>query len=277
MQNTTIWLVIIALPIGLGLYWLVKPKLLQMRRARVRQRPVPDGLVEVLSRNVSLYGYLPPEYREELLQHVKVFLDEKEFVGYDGVEITPEVRFTVAGSACMLLLNRKPTYFPGFTSILIYPETYETTQVSHEGGVEVHQRSRRAGESWHRGPIVLSWGDVLRGVTNPHDGYNVVLHEFAHKLDEENSGTNGLPILEELGHYREWSEVLGREYSSLEDRVARRKNSVLDEYGLTSPAEFFAVATESFFEKSASMQRKLPDLYAQLSRFYGLDPASWRR
>lgn len=277
MQNTTIWLLIIAVPLALGLYWSFKPKLLQMRRARVRKRPVPDGLVEVLSRNVNLYRYLPPELREELLRHVNVFLDEKQFIGCDGVEITPEIRFTVAGSACMLLLNRKPSYFPGFTSILIYPETYETTQVSHEHGLEVHQRSRRAGESWHRGPIVLSWGDVLRGASNASDGYNVVLHEFAHKLDEENSGTNGQPILEELGHYREWSEVLGREYSSLEDRVARRKNSVIDEYGLTSPAEFFAVATESFFEKSASMQRKLPELYAQLSRFYALDPASWPR
>ena len=123
---------------------------------------------------------------------------------------------------------------------------------------------------------MLSWSDVLRGAANPGDGYNVVLHEFAHKLDEENSGTNGQPILRQTGHYREWAEVLGREYREFADRVQRRKNRVLDEYGLTSPAEFFAVATESFFEKGGSMKRRLPDLYEQLRKYYAVDPASWR-
>ncbi|MEJ2330483.1 MAG: zinc-dependent peptidase, partial [Gammaproteobacteria bacterium] len=108
------------------------------------------------------------------------------------------------------------------------------------------------------------------------DGYNVVLHEFAHKLDEENNGTNGQPILHTAGHYKEWAEVLGREYRSFADRVSRRKNKVIDEYGLTSPAEFFAVATESFFEKSVAMQETLPDLYEQLEKFYSVDPASWK-
>ena len=108
------------------------------------------------------------------------------------------------------------------------------------------------------------------------DGYNVVLHEFAHKLDEENSGMNGQPVLHAAGHYQEWAEVLGHEYESFADRVARRKNKVMDDYGLTSPVEFFAVATESFFEKGWSMQRRLPDLYEQLRKYYSVDPASWR-
>ena len=237
--------------------------------------PHPDGLEEVLSRNVGLYPLLPPELKVELRGHVNVFLDEKRFRGVAGQEITPEVMFTIAGAACILLLNREPSYFPGFSSILVYPVTYETTQVNYDGLVETHKRSRRAGESWHRGPIVLSWGDVQYGASNAEDGYNVVLHEFAHKLDEENSGTNGLPILRELGHYRDWAEVLGREYELLEGRVARRKNKVLDGYGLTSPAEFFAVATESFFEKAPAMRRKLPDLYEQLKRYYAVDPANW--
>ena len=115
----------------------------------------------------------------------------------------------------------------------------------------------------------------MRGAANAGDGYNVVLHEFAHKLDEENSGTNGQPILRESGHYKEWAEVLGREYREFADRVDLRKNRVLDEYGLTSPAEFFAVATESFFEKAAAMEKRLPDLYEQLRKYYAVDPASW--
>jgi len=275
MKALTIFLVMIAAPVAFGLYWLIKPRLVRDRRRRLRERPPPEGLEEVLSRNFGLYALLPDDLRAELHGHINVFLNEKQFIGVGGQEITHEVQFTVAGIACMLLLNREPTYFPGFSSILIYPDTYETTQVDYDGGVEVHKRSRRAGESWHRGPVVLSWRDVLRGASNPGDGYNVVLHEFAHKLDEENSGTNGLPILHETDHYDEWAEVLGREYRSLEDRVARGKNKVIDDYGLTSPPEFFAVATESFFEKAFAMQKRLPDLYAQLKKFYAVDPAGW--
>jgi Mlc titration factor MtfA (ptsG expression regulator) len=270
-------LVMTAIPAAVAFYFPLKRRLVRRRRSRLRSRPLPDGVEEILSRNIGLYSLLPDDLQAELHGHINVFLNEKRFLGLGGQEITAEVMATVAGIACLLLLNRDSSYFPGFTSILIYPETYETTQVEHDGVVETSKRSRRAGESWHRGPIVLSWSDVLHGAANPGDGYNVVLHEFAHKLDEENSGTNGLPILQETAHYADWAEVLGREYRAFEKRVARRKNMVIDDYGLTSPAEFFAVATESFFEKGAAMSKRLPDLYEQLQRFYAVDPAKWRK
>ena len=276
MKEPIVFLVIISVPVAIGLYLVIKPKLVQKRRARLRRQPLPQGVADILSRNVGLYSLLPDEQREQLHGHVNVFLEEKRFLGLGGQEITPEVAVTISGIACMLLLNREPSYFPGFSSILVYPDTYEADQVEYDGVVETRKRSRRAGESWHRGPVVLSWSSVLQGAINPGDGYNVVLHEFAHKLDEENSGTNGQPILHAAGHYQEWAEVLGREYQSFADRVSRRKNKVLDEYGLTSPAEFFAVATESFFEKGTAMQRRLPDLYEQLKKFYAVDPASWK-
>jgi len=275
MQGLIIIAVLIAVPTAVAIYIFGKPRFVEARRARIRRRPSPEGLEDVLLSNVGLYRQLPGDLRSELHGHVNVFLSEKRFLGLGGQEITPEVQFTLAGIACLLLLNKKPSYFPGFSSILVYPETYETTQVDYDGVVETRKRSRRSGESWHRGPIVLSWGDVLRGAADAGDGYNVVLHEFAHKLDEENSGTNGQPILRETSHYKEWAEVLGREYREFADRVHRRKNKVLDEYGLTSPAEFFAVATESFFEKSDAMEKRLPDLYEQLRRYYAVDPASW--
>jgi len=275
VKELIVFLVIISVPVAFGLYLVVRPKLVQKRRSRLRRQPLPQGVEEILSRNVGLYSLLPDEQRVQLHGHVNVFLEEKRFLGVGGQEITPEVAITIAGIACMLLLNREPSYFPGFSSILVYPDTYEADQVDYDGVVETRKRSRRAGESWHRGPVVLSWSNVLQGSVNAGDGYNVVLHEFAHKLDEENSGTNGQPILHAAGHYREWAEVLGREYRSFADRVSRRKNKVIDEYGLTSPAEFFAVATESFFEKAKVMQRRLPDLYEQLKKFYAVDPASW--
>ena len=270
-------LIIVAVPAAIGLYWIIRPRLVKRRRLRLRSLPAPDGLEGTLSRNVGLYSLLPDDLRTELHGHINVFLNEKRFLGIAGQEVTPEVRFTVAGIACVLLLNKEPTYFPGFSSILVYPDTYETTQVDYDGVVETHRRSHRAGESWHRGPVVLSWKDVLQGAANTGDGYNVVLHEFAHKLDEENNGTNGQPILHATGHYDEWAEVLGREYRSFADRVSRSKNTVIDDYGLTSPAEFFAVATESFFEKAAGMQKRLPDLYEQLKKYYAVDPATWSR
>ena len=276
MKELLVFLVIISVPVTIGVYLVIKPKLVQRRRTRLRSQPLPPGVEEILSRNVGLYSLLPDEQREQLHGHVNVFLEEKRFLGVGGQEITPEVAVTIAGIACMLLLNREPSYFPGFSSILVYPDTYEVDQVDYDGVVETRKRSRRAGESWHRGPVVLSWTSVLQGAVNAGDGYNVVLHEFAHKLDEENSGMNGQPILHAAGHYQEWAEVLGREYQSFADRVSRRKNRVIDEYGLTSPAEFFAVATESFFEKAMIMQRRLPDLYEQLAKFYAVDPATWK-
>lgn len=266
---------IMAVPLALLAYLLLGPMFRRRRYARLRRRAPPADLEAVLMRCVRLYPAMPPELREQLHRHVNVFLAEKEFIGCNGQEITDEIRYTIAGTACMLLLNREASYFPGFTSILVYPDTYQTVDIVYDGVVERHEESTRAGESWHRGPIVLSWSDVERGVNDSTDGFNVVLHEFAHKLDEENAGTNGSPALQANHHYREWADVLGREYEALEERVMRGDNHVLDDYGLESPSEFFAVATESFFEKPKAMQQHLPDLYEQLQRFYCVDPAGW--
>ena len=206
---------------------------------------------------------------------VRVFLDEKEFYGCGGMQVTEEVMLTVAGNACILLLGMQRLGFPGFTSILVYPDTYVARQASFDGTVMSEELSVRAGESWHRGPVILSWADVVRGVGHGGDGHNVVIHEFAHKLDEENDTMDGLPVLHETADYPRWARVLTREYQLFQERVVRGENTVLDSYGAVSPPEFFAVATESFFEKGAQMRAAVPDLYAQLQSYYRLDPAAW--
>jgi len=276
MRAQIIFGLILAVPITVLLYLLFGPSVRRRRWRRLRASAPPADVDAVLRENVPLYSAMPVDLQRQLLGHVNVFLAEKRFIGCGGQEISDEVRYTVAGTACILLLNREPDYFPGFTSILVYPDTFESMDVQYDGPVEVHERTARAGESWHRGPVVLSWGDVVRGVTDPVDGFNVVLHEFAHKLDEQDSATDGLPELHASDHYGEWAEVLGREYATLQERAARGANHVLDDYGLESPAEFFAVATESFFESAKAMRRQLPDLYEQLRRYYRVDPASWR-
>ena len=258
------------------LVWVLRLQLQRSRRNNLFLKPLPPDWIQILENNVSIYSLLPQNLRKELHGRINIFLDEKEFIGCAGLQISNEIRITIAGNACILLLKRDKRCFPRFTTILIYPDTYVSKEVKSDGLVVVHEESVRAGESWYRGPVVLSWADVMRGSLNNSDGHNVVLHEFAHKLDEENEIMNGLPVLRDSSHYAEWAEVLSKEFDSLLIRVDRGTNLVIDAYGAVSPSEFFAVATESFFEKPLLMKNKLPDLYQQFRRFYNLDPAAWR-
>jgi MtfA peptidase len=263
------------LALALLLLWTVPPRLRRSRRARAYGRPFPVAFVEILERNVPLYRRMPGDLQAELRGRINVFLAEKVFIGCGGLEITDEIRVTIAGHACCLILNRAADFFPGFSSILVYPDAYLVDEVVSDGVVETEGQDARSGESWHRGPVVLSWQDVLDSLAEDSDGYNVVLHEFAHKLDEENGEVDGVPALAETSHYKEWAEVLTRAYSASGAVGGQHGARVLDEYAFTAPEEFFAVATETFFEKPQEMQKELPDLYGQLRRFYSVDPASW--
>lgn len=268
-------LICVLLILAAVLIWIVPPRLRRSRRARQVARPFPREYEAILERNVPLYRQMPPDLKEQLHGRVNVLLDEKAFIGCGGLEITDEIRVTIAGYASFLILNRDTEYFPGFSSILVYPDTYLVDEVVYDGVVETEGQEARSGESWHRGPVVLSWQDVLDSLIDDSDGYNVVMHEFAHKLDEENGDMNGVPALAESSYYKEWADVLSRAYSASGSRGGRVETRVLDEYAFTAPEEFFAVATESFFEKPAQMKAELPDLYGQLRRFYCVDPAEW--
>lgn len=257
------------------LIWIAISRVKKFRRQRIASAPLPASYVEILKSNVGLYPVLPENLKTALHRGINLFLFDKEFVGCDGQEINDEVRLTIAGNACLLVLAQTRPIYPSFKTILVYPSTYAVTQKAHDGEVVFDEHSARAGESWYRGPIVLSWSDTMHGSKNTADGQNVVIHEFAHKLDEENGVMDGLPILRNSAHYREWSNVLNSEYDAFLKRVQQRRNKVIDEYGAISAVEFFAVISESFFEKSERMKSDLPELYAQLQRFYGLDPASW--
>ena len=244
------------------------------RAARLFRQPIPATWRTILRRNVPLYHRVPADLRRSLYGLINIFLDEKRFVGCDGFPVTDEVRVTVAGNAVMLLLGRDNRRFQGFQTILVYPNTYVARETRYDGLIEVQQDSVRSGESWPRGPVVLAWSDIM-SQAHGWRGRNVVIHEFAHKLDEENDIMDGLPVLRDRSHYADWAKVLGREYASLRRQASEGAASVLDPYGAVSPAEFFAVATEAFFETPEVMKEGLPDLYEQLGRFYKLDPAAW--
>ncbi|MFH2056927.1 MAG: M90 family metallopeptidase [bacterium] len=247
------------------------------RRRRWRSEPLPPEWIEIIERNVPCYRYLKAAERLELHGHIQVFLHEKEFEGCEGLEVTDEIRVTIAAQACVLLLHRETDYFPMMTSILVYPHHYFAHTVKRQPGGLVQERMQgRLGESWLRGPIVLSWDDVLRGAADPSDGHNVVFHEFAHQLDSESGAMEGAPSLPEATMYTAWARVLSNEYKSLLADLQRHHQPLIDAYGATSPAEFFAVVTEAFFEKPLQLKSRHPELYEQMRIFYQQDPASRR-
>ncbi len=256
------------------LTWLAFVYYRHTKKQQLFLQPIKPEWEAILNTNVALYSMLPDTLRIELHGHIQLFLSNKEFFGNE-IEINDEIKLTIAGNACMLLLQGMHRNFENFTTIIVHPDTYVSNQVQLDGMIEHQKMSARAGESWVRGPIVLSWKDVLNGSIHPRNGHNVVLHEFAHKLDELNTTMDGLPILKEQSQYDEWTKIFRNEYAELKIRAQKGTNKVLDEYGTVSPPEFFAVATESFFEKPKKMRKNIPALYEQLKKFYCVDPATW--
>jgi len=239
------------------------------RRRRIRARPFPAAWREILDASLPYLETLSDEDRRELEGHVQVFLAEKRFEGCGGLEITDEIRVTIAAQACLLLLHRETEYYPSLRSILVYPTAYVAPSRQALGdGTVIEGEHTRLGESWHRGAVVLSWNDVRHGAADIRDGHNVVLHEFAHQLDAEGGPVDGAPKLKRRSSYVAWARVLGEEYRALTEDVDRHRRTVLDAYGAVNPPEFFAVATETFFEKPRQLRRKHPELYERIRAFY---------
>jgi Mlc titration factor MtfA (ptsG expression regulator) len=256
----------------------------KQQRARLKAAQFPAHWSRILDNRFPLYSRLPVEDRKELQGHIQVFLAEKSFEGCGGLQVTEGMKVCIAAQACILLLHRETDYYPGLRSILLYPSTYFARTTRHWGaGVMDERHESRLGEAWDSGAVVLAWDAVHSGAANPDDGHNVVFHEFAHQLDFEDGRTDGAPLLatedpwyRRKHRYKAWARVLGSEFEKLRANVEAGQQSVIDEYGATNPAEFFAVATESFFERPHEMQRRHPELYEELKRFYRQDPAGWR-
>jgi Mlc titration factor MtfA (ptsG expression regulator) len=245
------------------------------RRRRWRSEPLPESWLAIIERNVPYYRNLSNDERRELQGHIQVFLHEKQFEGCGGLEITDEIRVTIAAQACILLLHRETDYFPYMSSILVYPHHYFAYTERHlPGGLVQEGVQARLGESWKGGPIVLSWDDVKNGAADPNDGHNVVFHEFAHELDSESGAMEGTPDLPHDAMYTAWARVLSHEYNNLLDDLVHNHRHLIDAYGASNPAEFFAVVTEIFFEKPVQLKRRHPELYEQMRAFYRQDPAT---
>ncbi|PCJ51171.1 MAG: hypothetical protein COA74_01215 [Gammaproteobacteria bacterium] len=256
-------------------YIIVKPMLRERGREKVRSQIFPKTWRKILRRNVPYFHTMPADMQLQLKQHILVFIHEKNFMGFEGIDIDDEIQVTIAAQACLLLLNRKADYYPKLKSIYVYPAAFITKHPTKDAAGVVHEQRRvLSGESWELGKVILSWKDTIDGADIVDDGRNVVIHEFAHQLDQETGSANGAPFLKHKTR-RCWSDVLSKEFDRLVSRTARGETTLLDKYGATNPAEFFAVATEVFFEKPKEMQHYHANLYSQLKGLYQVDPALW--
>jgi Mlc titration factor MtfA (ptsG expression regulator) len=245
------------------------------RRQRISRRPFPAAWRDIVRRRVPLARELPAAQQLRLKQHIQVLLAEVPFVGCAGLEVSEEMRVTIAAQAAFLLLGRGGS-FGNLREVLVYPGHFVVPRTEAGSGGVVHEgRDVLAGQSWQRGQVIVAWDAVRDGAAEPHDGANVVMHEFAHQLDQDTGAANGAPYVGRGALQQGWARVMNQEFDALQLRLARAEPGLIEPYAATSPAEFFAVTTELFFEQPQALAAERPALYEQLKRCYRLDPVSW--
>lgn len=244
------------------------------RRKELSERPFPADWSEILERNAPNCHALHPDERKRLEALIQIFIAEKNFEGCGGLEVTDEMRVTVAAQACLLLLNLHDSYYDRLSSVIIYPESFAfDRETRSESGLVTAERVPVSGLSSGGGAVALSWPDALAGSQHSGDGSNVILHEFAHQLDQLDDAMDGAPALDTAAQYREWARTLGDEYARLRCETAAGVSDLISPYAATLPAEFFAVVTELFFERPRELKQQHPALYDELRQYYRQDPA----
>ena len=235
------------------------------RRDGLLKDAMPEEWLGYLKQHVPFFEDIPEEKREDFLDAMRIFIAEKEFVSANGMEITDEVKVVIAATAVRLTLHLSIDMYNRLSEIVDYPTDYR--HPDDEDGIVY-------GEAHDWGVVVLSWPAVLRGLKNQQDGLDTATHEFAHVLDRAGGQFNGTPELRDRGDFSPWAEVMSRHYLDLREQESKGARHLLRHYGAQNEAEFFAVATEAFFEQGEKMKRKAPDLYEELRQFYGWDPAA---
>lgn len=249
------------------MFWFKK-----FRRKRIASAQFSGQWLITLQKDVAVYNRLNIDDKEELKKHILIFIAEKDFEGCGGFTIDDRAKVIIAANACLLLLHRKTDYYPGLYSILVYPDAFITNRKEYlPAGVIAEGPEVLSGQSWERGTVILSWRDIEHDIKYISDGRNVIIHEFAHQIDHSGGLGDSSTVLKTNASFAEWAQVLHKNYMSLRQAAEENQPSFLDKYGATDPAEFFAVATEFFFEKPREMVQIHPQLYNQLMRFYNLN------
>jgi hypothetical protein len=243
---------------------------------RLRRSRIPARLWREVVAEVPLLRRLPRREQHRLRQLATLFLHRKTIVGAGGLLVDERMRVIIAAQACLPILNLDLDYYDGWVEIIVYPDAFIVTHSEADEAGVVHQGARAlGGESWGRGPVILAWADIEPQQRQQGRGHNVVLHEFAHKLDTLNGPADGLPPLHRGVSIERWSRDFSAVFETLQYQVDHHLHTTLDPYGSTNPAEFFAVVSEAFFETPELLHRHYPLLYEDLCRFYRQDPLAW--
>lgn len=259
-------------------FWLIGVPILQSRRRLALGRePLPPQWQQWLEQDVTAYRRLPAQLRERLHALIQIFVQQKSFIGCNGLVVTDHMRVVIAANACLLVVNRpgvpKVHLYDELYSILVYPTPFivpETHRDQHGLVTEGHRVL--SGQAWDSRRIILSWEDIE---LSHGTGHNVVLHEFAHYLDMEDETMDGAPGLGSKAAYEQWSTIFWDEYDRLRASIQAGAPTLIDPYAATAPAEFFAVVTEVFFGQPLELEAQHARLYQQLRKYYRLDPARW--
>lgn len=249
----------------------------QRRRRRAREAPFPESWRALLTDRVAHWCFLDDAERARLEDLIKVFLVDKEFEGARGLQVAEDVKVTIAAQACLLLLGLDRDYYRDVHSIIVYPSTVLRRGLHGSAvlpGAVTEAPVPLLGEARLHGPVLIVWDQALAQARHPERGHNVVYHEFAHKIDMLDGSADGRPPQPDRSSYRRAVEVLTREFEVLRKQAGEGMSTLLDAYGAVNSAEFFAVATEYFFDLPVPLQQQHPDLYAVLAEFYRQDPAA---
>ncbi len=243
----------------------------KMLRA-LRRGPVSDRLWRQLRKELPLLRPLSVNEAVKLRELTTLFMEEKRFNGVQGIELDDRMKAIIASQACLMILQLGLESYSGWTEIIVYPEIFRVKRtVADESGIMHEQDSTLSGESWERGPLILSWSEVERDSLQLHKGRNVVIHEFAHKLDALNGRANGMPPLHPDMPLEKWTEALSRAYDRLLRQVEHH-HACINPYAATNPAEFFAVVSEYFFTAPEILEQRCREVYGQLRAYYRQDP-----
>jgi Mlc titration factor MtfA (ptsG expression regulator) len=245
------------------------------RRRRILSQPFPSQWNQYLRKNVSHYQLLSDGEQTKLRNLVQIFVAEKHWEGCRGLQVTDEMKVTIAGQACLLVLGMTNNFFPRVKTILIYPGGFRVPRDPQMADFSVEGATIPVlGQAVHRGPVILSWEDIVNPKSKDDAPMNLVIHEFAHQLDMQGGPADGMPFLSSRKLQKKWRRVMKQEYDRLVEQSEEGRVTLLDEYGAASEVEFFAVASECFFELPLEMKRQHPQLYDVLARYYRQDPAA---
>ena len=238
--------------------------------------PFPPAWIAILEANVAHYRSLSADHQAKLRERVQAFIADKDWEGCGGLDLTDEIRVTIAAQACLLTLGLEEDGYHRVRTILVYPNAFVVPHYEHLGdGVYLEGESEHLGEAHYRGPVILSWAETLKGSREPGSTTNLVIHEFAHQLDMLDGAADGIPPMPDEKASRRWQAVMAREFDKLVDAAERGRATLLDHYGAKDEAEFFSVACECFFDRAVEMAERHKKLYTLLRDYFQQDPAAW--